>query len=1009
MNDNSSSSLNIFYPGNDIPFRYSTYFRSSNLTSYKLCKQQDLDPHFHLRRCGCRVCLKVPQISKKCDCEYCDLEKELTLYFFHEIMAKGCLEDYQMKHIAREEEPSIRSSGSNKASDGSVEDYLKNEKVSFVDDKEHELRHGSSSEGEIKVVYAKEKRSHIHKRRKSDGSINSRKLSIFSHIPAADKKTSTEHETKTRHTGSRHKKSSKEASDDEPPTHNRERRKSESLKTIPIAASLQPITEDNQTELNEKLISTTNFEQDWLVKREEKFANIDFKNGNRYEGEVLDKVPHGIGTFYWADGTVYEGEFEDGSPTGRGRMQLPDMTEYIGIFYKGFFHGNGVYNIRNTNMVYSGNWKYGKKHGFGWLLYESDVWYEGEFQDDLRHGKGFFHFKDKSCYQGQYSKNKREGRGAMRWSNNDIYIGQWVDGIIDGFGEYSWNTEFDNFFSFPVQHHYNGSWVKGKRTGTGIMFFGNENGAKMAGFFQDNFKHGAAIVICGNGKSIEKNPLFYNDKPLHTTSLSNEDIAKESSSFTFNEQVFQSIMKNGISEKQWPAKCHASQVNTLLENAKQERGSLCSPIEIQINSPPDDVELYFYIEKALSMYVNAFDTIQFDIESIESRSSANVSKLQLSKWNLMTLTSAGHSKVKSYAQDNHGRPSFNQNVPVFNKSETRFQSTVRSEEKYLRNVITRYLPRLMEVYYHYATITSPKKIYFKHYMIRMYLWQLYLDIGITKIGISLVETDRLLDENPSSFVESCHHPFEHIYFFQFIQSLMGTALLVHYKSREEVHSSEGLMPYIFQKFLLERVFVLAGTHRGRCLFEYKDMLAMRNVYALYLKLGQPHTARTFLNAACTKKGEDSPCYKTWSENKCRSVTNTFGQNVNIIGHNFLYIPEKGEIGASTEKSIDIPEDADPFYQDLAAFRVLGPKVVTKCLSTICPSILKNGIICNMDYPMTFLEFYEVLIICALLLVARTKKKMELYKKLPSRTNRTEEDEPQEAELRKSSGKLKKKK
>lgn len=57
---------------------------------------------------------------------------------------------------------------------------------------------------------------------------------------------------------------------------------------------------------NEKLISTTNFDYDWLVKRDEKSAKIFFKNGNRYEGEVLDNVPHGIGTFLWSDGTVYE-------------------------------------------------------------------------------------------------------------------------------------------------------------------------------------------------------------------------------------------------------------------------------------------------------------------------------------------------------------------------------------------------------------------------------------------------------------------------------------------------------------------------------------------------------------------------------------------------------------------------------------------------------------------------------------------------------------------------------
>lgn len=894
-------------------------------------------------------------VSTQCLCEEVDVEKELVVFFYNVIMDNGLVQDYSFT-------PDNYYGMASYGSSANVSN-ISMMKTSRSKESQKDIRKVSSEDKKKTLVGAGGSQVIVKKLRKS-GSKNLSKDGLQNAVRRT------------------------------------------------ISAHLHPITEDNPMETShEKLISTTNFEYDWLVKRDEKMAKITFKNGNRYEGEVCDRLPHGKGTFYWADGTIYEGDFEEGSPTGRGRMQLPDFTEYTGMFCKGFFHGNGVYNIRATSMVYSGHWKYGKKHGFGWLLYDSDVWYEGEFQDDLRDGNGFFHFKDRSCYQGQYLKNKREGRGAMRWSNNDIYIGHWSDGIINGLGEYAWRTEYNDFFSFPVQHYYKGSWVKGKRTGTGIMFFGNENGAKMAGFFQDNFKHGAAVVICGNGKSIEKNPLFYNDKPLHMPT-SNEDIAKESSSVTFNEQAFQSMMKNGISEKQWPTRNRTSQVNALLDYAKQEKGALCCPIEIQIHSPPDDIDLNFYIERAMSMYVNAFDTIQFDIESTETTSSANASKLQLSKWNLFTPNSSAvpSKMVKSYGQESPARQSLIPNVPVFNKSETRFQSTVRTEEKYLRNVVIRYLPKLIEVYYHYATITSREKAYFKHYMIRMFLWQFYLDIGITKIGIPLVEIDKLLDENPASFVESCHHPFEHIYFFQFIQSLMGAALLVHHKSREEIQSAEGLTPYILQKFLLDRVFVYAGSHTGRCLFEYKDILSIKNVYALYLKLGEPHTARTFLNATCTKKEEEPPCYKSWSKNKCLHVSKSLGKNINIVGHNFFYMPEKEAIGEAVQEPMEIPENVDPFFQDLTAFRELGADVVAKCLCTICPPILKNGIICNMDYCLTFLEFYEVLIVCALMLIVRTEKKKEVFRLLKSKETKSEEmEETQDLHLRKSSGKLKKKK
>lgn len=44
-------------------------------------------------------------------------------------------------------------------------------------------------------------------------------------------------------------------------------------------------------------------------------------------------------------------------------MILSDLSYYEGEFYEGLFHGNGVFCISSSPMVYSGGWKAGKKHG----------------------------------------------------------------------------------------------------------------------------------------------------------------------------------------------------------------------------------------------------------------------------------------------------------------------------------------------------------------------------------------------------------------------------------------------------------------------------------------------------------------------------------------------------------------------------------------------------------------------------------------------------------------------
>lgn len=44
-------------------------------------------------------------------------------------------------------------------------------------------------------------------------------------------------------------------------------------------------------------------------------------------------------------------------------MILSDLSYYHGDFYEGLFHGDGVFYISGSSMLYSGGWKNGKKHG----------------------------------------------------------------------------------------------------------------------------------------------------------------------------------------------------------------------------------------------------------------------------------------------------------------------------------------------------------------------------------------------------------------------------------------------------------------------------------------------------------------------------------------------------------------------------------------------------------------------------------------------------------------------
>lgn len=82
------------------------------------------------------------------------------------------------------------------------------------------------------------------------------------------------------------------------------------------------------------------------------------------------------------------------------------------------------------------------------------------------------------------------------------------------------------------------------------MYFGYESGAKLAGVWQQNKKDGPGAMICGNGITIESNPLFTGDKPAtfhkgrHTPSAKGDGSSDISDKKESSLKSFHSISKH---------------------------------------------------------------------------------------------------------------------------------------------------------------------------------------------------------------------------------------------------------------------------------------------------------------------------------------------------------------------------------------------------------------------------------------------------------------------------------
>jgi 1-phosphatidylinositol-4-phosphate 5-kinase len=89
-------------------------------------------------------------------------------------------------------------------------------------------------------------------------------------------------------------------------------------------------------------------------------------SADTFTGGLRDDLPHGFGTYTWADGSRYEGDWDEGVRTGRGVYVWPSASRYEGEWLAGRMHGQGSFTSPDGTR-YEGGWLNDLKHGLGTL------------------------------------------------------------------------------------------------------------------------------------------------------------------------------------------------------------------------------------------------------------------------------------------------------------------------------------------------------------------------------------------------------------------------------------------------------------------------------------------------------------------------------------------------------------------------------------------------------------------------------------------------------------------
>ena len=149
-----------------------------------------------------------------------------------------------------------------------------------------------------------------------------------------------------------------------------------------VAVEVSPAAEEVVVKSEKSTIYFDRTTKKWSLEKKD-------RNHPRYEGEIADGIPSGIGSLYLPDGGKYEGEFKNGKFNGKGKRLYPNSGTIEGEYKDNKAHGKGTYSYLNGDR-YVGEFRFGKKHGQGTMHFKSGSVYTGEFKNGKQNGHGTY-------------------------------------------------------------------------------------------------------------------------------------------------------------------------------------------------------------------------------------------------------------------------------------------------------------------------------------------------------------------------------------------------------------------------------------------------------------------------------------------------------------------------------------------------------------------------------------------------------------------------------------------
>lgn len=170
---------------------------------------------------------------------------------------------------------------------------------------------------------------------------------------------------------------------------------------------------------------------------------IVYDGGGSYEGAFVDGEFEGKGRYTTAAGYVYDGDFTAGNFTGEGVANTSNSETYSGTFEDWSLHGTGLYATA-AGVRYQGEFQYGQFEGEGVFIDEENgVHYQGGFKSGRFNGTGTLTDKDGNVYTGEFRRGRKHGKGKLVYATP-------LDGVFEIEGEWRYGTLVDGGESVKI-------------------------------------------------------------------------------------------------------------------------------------------------------------------------------------------------------------------------------------------------------------------------------------------------------------------------------------------------------------------------------------------------------------------------------------------------------------------------------------------------------------------------------------------------------------------------------